>query len=173
MRQHQTQRGAALATALVFLVAVTLLGLTSIRSSTVELRMAQNEQFRQDALQLAQASVDKVLSGPANTPTTLVPGNTICDTSDNLGTTYCASADPGLAAQFTEPLFTDNSYVHVTRNAPEFTSVARTEGTSSQHFKGALFGIVGGYDGSASGYGKAEVEQGLLRLIRQNSRVNN
>ena len=56
------QRGAALLISLVLLVVLTLLAVTSIRTSSLNLRIAQNMQLQQEAEAAAQAMVEHVLS---------------------------------------------------------------------------------------------------------------
>ena len=101
---EQAQRGIALATALIFLVVITVLGLVAVRSSTTELRLASNEQVRVEALQTAQSVVDAVLAVPANTP---VNGNIDyrrCFSSGGGGTqTACPNEDAGLTLASHEP----------------------------------------------------------------------
>ena len=62
------QRGAALITALIFLIIITMLSLSSMRSSTMELRQATNDEIRTTAFQNAQALVDAVLDTPSAMP---------------------------------------------------------------------------------------------------------
>jgi type IV pilus assembly protein PilX len=66
------QRGAALVVGLMMLVIVTLLAVTAVSTSTTELVMAGNEQFRERAFQAAEAGIEtafrKVRSGDADVP---------------------------------------------------------------------------------------------------------
>ena len=62
------ERGAILVIALVFLVAITLLTLSSMRSSNINLHMAQNEESRVAAIQAAQALSDAIIANPQSTP---------------------------------------------------------------------------------------------------------
>jgi type IV pilus assembly protein PilX len=72
--QHrkQNQRGAALIVGLMLLVIITLLAVTAVGTSTTELVMAGNEQFRERAFQAAEAGIEtayrKVGSGDADVP---------------------------------------------------------------------------------------------------------
>ena len=54
--------------ALMFLVAMTLLTLSSMRSSNIGLHMAQNEESRIAATQAAQALADAIVANPSSTP---------------------------------------------------------------------------------------------------------
>ena len=53
----QTQRGAVLIVALIFLVVLTVAGITAMRFSTMEERMASNVQFRNQTFQIAQSEL--------------------------------------------------------------------------------------------------------------------
>ena len=69
---HSKQRGAALMVGLMLLVIVTLLAVTAVSTSSTELIMAGNEQFRERAFQAAEAGVEtatrKVRSGDIDVP---------------------------------------------------------------------------------------------------------
>jgi len=60
MNSRQKQRGAILVISLMFLVAITLLTVSSMRSSNIGLHMAQNEESRTAAIQAAQALADVI-----------------------------------------------------------------------------------------------------------------
>jgi len=70
-RKHN-QRGAALIVGLMMLVIVTLLAVTAVSTSTTELVMAGNEQFRERAFQAAEAGIEtafrKARSGDVDVP---------------------------------------------------------------------------------------------------------
>lgn len=60
--KHSTQKGAALFVALVFLVVITLISITAMRSSTLELLMATNEQGQRIALESVQSASTAVIN---------------------------------------------------------------------------------------------------------------
>ncbi len=60
------QRGAALAVALVFLVVLTIIGVTALRTTTLEERMAGNLQEHTRAFQAAEAGVARTISDVNN-----------------------------------------------------------------------------------------------------------
>jgi type IV pilus assembly protein PilX len=74
MHRHQ-QRGAALVVGMVMLTILTLLAITAMSTSSTELVMAGNEQFRERAFQVAETGVEQavrdVQTGNAGTD----PGN--------------------------------------------------------------------------------------------------
>ena len=65
---RKRQSGAILVIALVFLIAITLLTTSSMRSSNMGLLMAQNEEARVAADQAAQALADVIVDFIAGTP---------------------------------------------------------------------------------------------------------
>lgn len=60
---RQKQRGATLITALVMLVALTLLVVSAIRSSNTNLRIAGNMQVSEEATAAAQQAIEQIISG--------------------------------------------------------------------------------------------------------------
>lgn len=64
---RQRQQGAALIVGLVLLLVLTVLGVTGINISTLELRMTENEQANELAFQAAETGIDIALSGPVST----------------------------------------------------------------------------------------------------------
>ncbi len=55
------QRGGALVVGLVLLAVLTVLGVAGMKSSTLELAMAGNKQFSEDAFQAAETGIDRAL----------------------------------------------------------------------------------------------------------------
>jgi hypothetical protein len=79
-----TQKGAALAVGLMLLVVITLLAIAGMNTSTLELQMAGNVQFRQNAFQAAETGLSiirgdatkRTIDGTVNVPvTTLTTGS--------------------------------------------------------------------------------------------------
>lgn len=66
-RVHR-QRGAALIVGLVMLLVITVLAVTGMNTSTVQLMMAGNKQFSESAFQAAETGIDRaLLAGSFNT----------------------------------------------------------------------------------------------------------
>src|SRR6476620_7809413 len=61
MKTTDKQRGAARIVGLMMLVVVTLLAVTAVSTSSTELVMAGNEQFRDRAFQAAEAGVESAI----------------------------------------------------------------------------------------------------------------
>ena len=70
MHTHQQQQGSTLLVSLIFLVVITLFGVSAINTSNLNLRIAANTQFQQQALAAAQLGIEKALGSVTtfNTP---------------------------------------------------------------------------------------------------------
>ena len=62
MTPRTQQQGAALIVGLVLLMVLTVLGISGMNTATLELTMASNAQFHQDAFQAAETGVDISIS---------------------------------------------------------------------------------------------------------------
>jgi len=62
MNSQRKQQGATLVTALVMLVVLTLLVISAIRSSTVNLRIAGNMQIQEEGITAAQQGIEQIIS---------------------------------------------------------------------------------------------------------------
>ncbi|MES1944137.1 putative Tfp pilus assembly protein [Salinisphaera sp. PC39] len=168
------QRGIALATALIFLVVITVLGLVAVRSSTTELRLAHNEQTRVEALQTAQAVVDAVLAGTGNLPVRPGDDYRLCHDSGDAGTqTQCPAEDAGLTLAGSDSgLFAKGIYAEVRRLPPETAPVPGALLTSMDKFTTASFAVRGEYARGEAGLGAADIEQGIIRVVPRARRTN-
>jgi type IV pilus assembly protein PilX len=61
---HPRQQGAALVVGLILLMILTVLGISGMNTATLELTMASNAQFHQDAFQAAETGIDIAISNP-------------------------------------------------------------------------------------------------------------
>jgi Tfp pilus assembly protein PilX len=88
LTQPRTQKGATLIVALVFLLVLTIAGVTAMRFSTFEERMASNTQFRNQVFQQAQNELRAQLlafnTNLANRAPLLLAINQPTETSANL-----------------------------------------------------------------------------------------
>ncbi len=77
-KTHREQ-GAALVIALILLLVMTILGVSTMSTATMEVRMAANDQFFENAFQLADTGLDSDLAslnaGIIATPAATNPGN--------------------------------------------------------------------------------------------------
>ena len=158
------QRGAALITALIFLIIITMLSLSSMRSSMMELRQATNDEIRASAFQSAQTLVDAVLNTPSTMP---VVGD--------VGFRNCSADFTGLDCDATTLTLPDGMYateiadesvrVVVERLGPTFRPPPRGLGTSARMLTAAAFRIDAAYDRGDQGQGHSEITQGVLIVV--------
>lgn len=151
------QRGAALFTALIMLIALTIISLASLGTSLLELRMANNTEAGISAFQSAQSAIDNVIfNDTANFVITGDLNNTNCTTNAD-GT--CDARNVELPVPFVS-----NNQVTITRTSDSGCPPADLE-TSCSKSKAASFDIYSKYDRSALGQGRAELNQGYVKLF--------
>jgi len=171
------QDGIALATALIFLIVITVLGLATVRMSTTELRLSRNEQLRVQSLETSQAIVDAVITDPGNTPVRAGSEYTICfDSGDAGGQKSCPAENAGLnldpdGGDTPPELFSKGVYAEVQRLEPELTPAPGRLMTSLDKFSTAAFSVRGQYSRTQAGLGSADIEQGLIKLVPQQERL--
>ncbi len=75
----QREQGAALVVSLILLLVLTVLGVSTMSTATMEMRMAANNQFLENAFQIAETGLDTDLAqlnaGIITAPAATVPGN--------------------------------------------------------------------------------------------------
>lgn len=146
LTEIRKQNGAALLVALSFLVVITLISLTAMRSTTTELRLAANNEERISAEQMAQSAIDSIVSDP---------GNFVVSGSE--GSTETPALDNTILSEFGEAAVT------LTEGAT--TNPPRGLGVSAEKFQGTLFHVDGEYDDLANGRGQAFIGQGIVLLV--------
>jgi hypothetical protein len=156
------QQGAILVVALMFLVAITLYTISSMRSSNIGLFMAQNEESRVAAEQAAQALADAIVATPASTPVVGVSGYTACTANES----GCNRND----LPVTDPVLSyaiANNYIaaRVERTGTIFRPPPRVVETSIDKFSSASFRVTTTYDRVSEGLGREQVTEGILVLV--------
>lgn len=147
---------------LIFLIAITLLSVASMRSSNINLRMAQNEESRVAADQAAQALADAIVSKPESTPVVGISGYTVCTTGEYDCDRYdLAVSDSMLAASI------DSNYIsaRVERTGTVFRPPPRIVESSIDKFSSASFRVTATYDRTADGLGYRQISEGVLVLV--------
>lgn len=97
---QERQNGATLITALVMLVVLTLLVISAIRSSTVNLQISGNVQIQNEAIAAAQQATEQVLSSnfTANPASAVIPiyvtNNTTPDYNATVAIPTCSGSSP-------------------------------------------------------------------------------
>lgn len=162
-------KGAVLLLAMVFMLLLAVLAGTSMRSSIVQVRMASNEFFHEEAFQGALAIVDSIESELDNFSVRGTVGHTLCKSTDSA--TYCdskqtAKIDPRVEGfpEGAEVIF------EVERMAPLFLQFlpirqAQQSVSSSLAYDSAIFEIHTKVDGSGRGLGVAEAVRGVALLV--------
>ncbi len=158
----QKQGGAILVIALIFLVAITLITISSMRSSKIGLHMAQNEESRITAVQAAQALADAIVANPASTPVVGTTGYTSCTTGQsgcnrddlevNNDALYSAVASNYISAR-------------VERTGNVFSPPPRIVESSIDKFTSASFKVITEYDRADEGLGRQQITEGVLVLV--------
>jgi len=90
------ENGAALVTSLILLLVLTILGVSTMSTTTMEMHMAANNQFLENAFQLAETGLDTDLArlniGAIGAPAATAPGTCAPQTAPvtiaNLGGTF-------------------------------------------------------------------------------------
>jgi Tfp pilus assembly protein PilX len=156
------QRGAILVIALMFLIAITLYTISSMRSSNIGLFMAQNEESRVTAEQAAQALADAIVASPASTPVVGTTGYTACTP----GETGCTRNDlPITNPVLAYAVANDHIQARVERTGTLFRPPPRVVETSIDKFSSASFRVVTTYDRVDEGLGREQITEGVLVLV--------
>ena len=162
LSSKQKQGGAILVVALMFLVAITLFTISSMRSSNIGLFMAQNEESRVAAAQAAQALADAIVASPASTPVVGTTGYTAC----TAGETGCNRNDlPVTDPVLAYAVANDHVQARVERTGTIFRPPPRVVETSIDKFSSATFRVVTTYDRIDEGLGHEQVTEGVLVLV--------
>lgn len=75
MHNKHRQQGAALVISLILLLVMTILGVSTMGTAKMEMRMAANDQFLENAFQLAETGLDSTLAGLRAETIAVIPGN--------------------------------------------------------------------------------------------------
>lgn len=160
-RRHK-QDGAILIIALMFLVAITIFTISSMRSSNIGLHMAQNEESRIAAMQAAQALADAIVANPSSTPVVGLTGFTVCTAGQSDCDRYDLSVEnPILASGIAE------NYIaaRVERTGNVFQPPPRVVESSIDKFTSASFRVTTTYDRVDEGLGRQQITEGVLVLV--------
>lgn len=165
--------GAVLLLAMVFLLLLSILAGTGMQISIMELQMAANDQFREQAFQQAQAITAAVVDNSGNFQSAGGVGFTVCNpsTSDPMcDESQFVTVDSSLEIA---PQGVAISY-RVQRRGPLLTPglpLRQLQGSVSSMlaFEAALFEVGAVVDGSSINLGHAEVAQGVALLLAASS----
>ncbi len=159
---RKRQQGAILVIALMFLVAITLYTISSMRSSNIGLFIALNEESRVTAEQAAQALADAIVASPASTPVVGISGYTACTaTETGCNRNDLPVKDPVLASAVAN----QHISARVERIGTIFRPPPRVVETSIDKFTSASFRVVTTYDRIDEGLGHEQITEGVLVLV--------
>ena len=162
MKSIGRQDGAILMISLVILIAISLLTISSMRSSNIGLRMAQNEESRIAAEQGAQALADAIVSDPQTTPVIGGSGYTICTPGENGCNRYdLAVANSVIAYNISSGDLTGR----VQRLGPVFRPPPRVVESSIDKFSSASFEVTATYDRADESLGRQQIVEGVVVLV--------
>jgi hypothetical protein len=153
----RSQQGVALAVALILLVVLTLLALSGVRLSGMELRLSANDQIRIEAFEQGQSLVDVSIREFSNTPV-LSPGTVICARATSDCSTVKTSLLPDSYASDLA-----NKYVNlIIRGIPPLLAEPPVgTGFSIAVFDASYLQVTGEYDKNPEGRGKATINEGI------------
>ncbi len=159
---RQRQQGAILVVCLMFLVTITLLTLSSMRSSKIGLHIAQNEESRTAAVQAAQALADAIVANPASTPVVGDTGFTFC----TAGQGGCDRNDLPIGNEVLEAAIASNHMrARVERVGTVFRPPPRIVQSSIDKFSSASFTVTTTFDRVDAGLGRQQITEGVLVLV--------
>ena len=164
-KQHthiSKQRGAVLMVSLIMMVVIGMLTLSLMTMSRIQMRMASNEESRVNALQMAQAINELVISDPDMTPVVGTAGFRLC--TDNVADCDMETIAPDNDV-LVEAVNYDQLSAVATRGTPEFQPPPRGTGFSVSKFTATSFDLSGTYDRAEEGRGFAQVDEGLIVMI--------
>jgi hypothetical protein len=165
MLASRKEAGATLVAALVFLAIISLLSMTAMRSSTAALRMAQNEEARFAAIQVAQAITEAIVGSPASTPVIGGAGFSNCTAGEVGCNRYAVVLPAGLVA---DEVAAGHLSARVERLTPPEKPPPRVLESSIDKFSAASFQIIATYDRTDERLGQAQLVEGLLVLVPKN-----
>ena len=154
----KSERGASLFTALIMLVAMSVIALGSLTTSLMEVRMAGNSESTMSAFASAQAGIEVAVNGADDYFVVAgAKGDTRC-----FGYTGCTNAISSVPA----PLDASYSKLRVTRTT-DTGCPPRTKdnATSCAKQNATTFVTESEFDGAAAGKGRAQLVQGYIQLI--------
>ncbi len=156
------QQGAILVIALMFLVAITLFTISSMRTSRIGLQMALNDESRIAAIQAAQALSDAIVANPGSTPVVGKTGYTSC----TAGEYACNRSDLAVDdLTLTAQIASAHVSARVERVGTVFRPPPRVVESSLDKFTSASFSVTSTYDRAEDGLGRQQITEGVLVLV--------
>lgn len=162
-------QGAALVTSLVLLLALTMVALSAIQTTAVQVQISGNDEATMEADQYAQSVIDAVIENSTNFVVAGANGYTVCAAQESV----CNAVNIPLS----DPMFnTTNVKVDAANGVQARVELVKTaiaprlssHASSATAFNGAYFAITGSYDRTQEYRGKANVVQGFVMIYPKN-----
>lgn len=159
------QHGMALLIALIMLVVMTLFALSAVRFSSLEIKMSSNDEMIVEAFEKAVSITDATIANPSNTPVTGADGYTVCTANlvskpgSGCNVFDLALPDGFEAAALAKGQITVKSILKDADKPPPAAI-----GSSLKLVGAASFQVEGGYDRTADGLGRDQINEGALIL---------
>lgn len=151
------QQGIALVIALIMLIVITLIGLSAARFTSIESRIASNDQTHVETIESVQSILDATLSDANNTVILGADGSTNCTPTLTCNANTITLAGGIFASEVAAGKAT-SAVTLVSSNAP----VPRGLGYSVDCFSAASFSASATYDRASEGRGKSTTNQGVV-----------
>ena len=148
---YNGQHGTALIITLILMASLTLIGMSSVNTGVMSLRIARNVEEQYNAFQLAQSAVDFVTSDSANLP--------VSGTLNSLQTVTLSGSTFTVDTVAGETLIAQAERVLDCGPPPRFSN-----GTSLLAYSASSFRVYADVDRTATGRGRASLRQGFLSL---------
>lgn len=165
LRSARCQRGAILMVSLMFLLLLTIIAVSAMKTGIFELLMASNEQSRVEAFQRAQSIVDDIFANPDNIPIYGNVDDRFCSTAP-LDATDCVKTEISIDADL-DVKGNEKINYYVQRVGPLYSPPPRvkTLTVSATAYTSARFEIAVDYDGTKDRAGRAQLGQGVLVIL--------
>ena len=169
LRLPRRQRGVSLAIAMVLLIGITTIALTSLQTGLLEMVMAGNEESRISAFQKAEAGIDAAKVVTTNFVIGTVVDHTNCTAgfASKYSDISCTESNIAYPANFTGTEDANDTEVVIRRLAPLFADCAPVRGieTDCASADFASFAVESRYRSSRPRGGRATVVQGYLVVV--------
>jgi Tfp pilus assembly protein PilX len=150
-------KGTALVTGLVLLLALTVIALSGIQTSSIQLLISSNDETTIASQEFAQSIVDAIIENPTNFKVGANNGYTRCTSSE--------TCDDNTVT-LTSAMFSSSADVDARIELLRVAATPRmAQGNSANVTQGAYFSITGKYDNTSNTGGKANVVQGYVMVL--------
>lgn len=164
----KAETGSVLLISLVFLLILTLGATTAMRTSSLGLKMANNEEIRVTTMEMTQSIIDEVVGNPDN----LIVSGGVGWVNCTANVAGCSENDVTIDTNLLPLAEANKARVIVQRLAPALTPAPRGINSSADAFFAARFEVDTTYDGIADNEGKAGIVQGVLILVARGAQTN-